>query len=256
MSRALARKLSNFLELTDQDKTYLDRITFARETVPADRDIVGFGEVPATMFVIERGMAIRYRVLRGGERQILSFMLPGDLCDLNVFLLKKMDHNVASLEELEMSRIRRDDVLKTYFKRPRIAAALWWSALQAEAISREHIVALGRRRARSRLAYLFFDIYWRLKAVGLAEDNVLNLPLTQAEIGDALGLTPVHINRVLKELVEEGLIDKQRGQVQLLNTEALQKVADIDDHYLHLDAPPREIASYFHDLERLTDVSN
>jgi CRP-like cAMP-binding protein len=250
MSGALARKLSNFLPLSDSDGAYLDSITHSPETVAAGHDIICFGDLPSTMFVIESGTAIRYRVLRSGERQILSFILPGDQCDLNVFLLKKMDHSVAALDRVQLSHIKRDDVLQTYLQRPRIAAALWWSALQAEAISRERIVALGRRRARGRIAYLFVDLYWRMKSIDQAGDHKLELPLTQVEIADTLGLTPVHVNRVMKQLEREGLIQKKRGTVDLLDLDQLQREADIEDVYLHLDAPPPDVARYFERLEQ------
>lgn len=250
MSRALARKLSNFLPLGERETDYLDSITTGQERIDAHRDVIRYGELPTDMFVVESGVAIRYRMLKSGERQILSFMLPGDICDLNVFLLKKMDHSVAALSSIEISRMSRDDLLKTYLNHPRISAALWWSALQMEAISRERIVALGRRKARGRIAYFFFDLYWRLKSIDQADDNQVELPLTQVELADTLGLTPVHINRVLRELETEGMIQKRRGHIRVLEPVALQQEADLDDQYLHLDAPPSDVARYFHQLEQ------
>lgn len=252
MSQALARKLSLFLQLKPEDHSYLAGICNERQAVGPHKDIVCEGDVPSSMFVLEEGIAVRYRVMSNGQRQILGFMLPGDLCDLNVFLLRSMDHSVAALNEVRISRIRRKDVLATYFERPRIAAALWWSALQAESIARERIVALGKRQARGRIAYLFFDIYWRMRSIGLAKDDLLLLPLTQVEIADTLGLTPVHVNRVLKTLTDDGLIRKTRESVKLLDPAALQREADMDDHYLHLDAPPEDIGDYFDNLQAIT----
>lgn len=250
MSRALARKLSNFLPLGDAEEAYLSRITTGQEHIRAHRDIIRYGELPTNMFVVEQGFAIRYRMLSSGERQILSFMLPGDICDLNVFLLRQMDHSVAALGPVQICRLSRDDLLKTYLNHPRLSASLWWSALQMEAISRERIVALGRRKARGRVAYFFFDLYWRLKSIDLAKDNQVDLPITQVELADTLGLTPVHINRVLRQLEEDNLIEKGRGQIRVLEPEALQQEADLDDFYLHLDAPPVEVARYFQKLEQ------
>ncbi|MBZ6378641.1 MULTISPECIES: Crp/Fnr family transcriptional regulator [Pacificimonas] len=219
------------------------------ETFQAETDIVSQGQVPRSMFVVEDGMAARYRVLKDGRRQILTFLIPGDLCDLHVFLLKEMDHGIAAVTNTRVRALTRDRAMAMNFQHPRIAAAFWWSTLQEEAILRERIVALGRRSARERIAYLFCELYWRFEAVDLVTDHHFSLPLTQSELADALGLTPVHVNRTLRKLVAEGLIEKRRNSVTLLDISALKEVADIDRDYLHFGAPPVEVETYFDRLE-------
>lgn len=249
MTSPLVRKLAHFSPLTGPDKDLIGNATDRTETYQANTDIVAQDQVPRSMFVVEEGMAMRYRVFSDGRRQILTFLIPGDLCDLHVFLLKEMDHSIGAITDTRVRALPRNQVMEMNFHHPRIAAAFWWSALQEEAILRERIVSLGRRDARGRVAYLFCELYWRYKAVDLVEDHHFSLPLTQAEIADALGLTPVHVNRTLRSLVAEGLIEKTRGTVTVLDMEALKDIAEIDREYLHLGPPPKEVGAYFDKLE-------
>lgn len=252
MTSPLVRKLAKFAPLTQADETLIDRATARVESFAAHSDIVAQDQVPRSMFVVEEGMAMRYRLLGDGRRQILTFLIPGDVCDLHVFLLKEMDHAIGAITDTQVRSLPRNDVMEMNFNNPRIAAAFWWSKLQEEAILRERIVSLGRRNARARVAYLFCELYWRYQAVEMVEDHHFALPLTQAEIADALGLTPVHVNRTLRSLIEEDLIEKHRGEVTLLDIEELKRVAEIDREYLHLDSPPAEVERYFDDLDSRT----
>ena len=139
--------------------------------------------------------------------------------------------------------------MKTFATRPRISAALWWSSLQEEAILRERIVALGRRDARGRVAYLVCELLWRHAAMGLASGEAFSLPMTQTELGDTLGLSPVHINRVLKEFRRQGLIATEHKLLHVLDVAGLQEIAGFNKEYLHLDGPSPEVARYFSQLE-------
>lgn len=133
--------------------------------------------------------------------------------------------------------------------RPRISAALWWSSLQEEAMLRERIVSLGRRDARGRIAYLLCELLWRHAAVGLTDGEAFRLPLTQAELGDTLGLTPVHVNRILKEFRDAGFITIERRVLTLLDVEGLQDRAGFNKDYLHLGGASTEVIDYFNLLE-------
>ena len=134
-------------------------------------------------------------------------------------------------------------------RRPRISAALWWSSLQEEAMLRERVVSLGRRDARGRVAYLLCELLWRHAAVGLTDGDVFRLPLTQTELGDTLGLTPVHVNRVLREFRERRLISMQHRMLELLDVNGLQAIAGFNKDYLHLGGAPPEVVRYLNDLE-------
>ena len=135
-------------------------------------------------------MACRYRILADGRRQILSFLLPGDFCELHTYLLKAMDHSVVTLTAGRLAVIERAAITTLVARYPRIGAAIWWSSMQEAAIMRERIVGLGRRSARGRVAYILCELVWRQREVGLAEDHTIRLALTQTDIADTLGLTP------------------------------------------------------------------
>jgi CRP-like cAMP-binding protein len=224
----LARKLSNFVSLSLSDRQLLDKITAGEESFEADTDLISEGMRPRSVFLLLEGMAVRYRNLPDGGRQIMTFLIPGDLCDSHVFLLKTMDHSIGAITMVRVAPISRKDVMDVFATHPRMSAALWWSSLQEEAMLRERIVSLGRRDARGRIAYLLCELLWRHAAVGLTNGDTIQLPLTQVEIGDTLGLTPVHVNRILKEFREHGLIGIERRKLSLLDIkEGLNKASEI-----------------------------
>ena len=245
----LARKLSLFVPLSASDREVLDSLTATGETFLADTDLVAEGMVPRSVFLLQEGMAVRYRNLPDGRRQIMTFLIPGDLCDPHVFLLRTMDHSIGTLTPVRVSPISREDLMHTFATRPRISAALWWASLQEESMLRERIVSLGRRDARGRIAYLLCELLWRHAAMGLAENEIFRLPLTQTELGDALGLTPVHVNRVLRGFRERRLILMEHRMLHVLDVAGLQEIAAFDKAYLHLGGASPEVLRYFNQLE-------
>ncbi len=249
-SNPLTKKLSHYAPLSDSDRQVLDALLARSEHFPADVDIVAEGMVPRSVFVLKDGMAIRYRNLPDGGRQIMTFLIPGDLCDVHVFLLKTMDHSLGTITPVRIAPISRDDILDLFAQHPRISAALWWSSLQEEAILRERIVSLGRRDARGRIAYMLCELLWRHAAIGLTNGGIFQLPLTQTELGDTLGLTPVHVNRILKEFRERRLITIERKILNILDIQGLQNIAAFDEKYLNFGGVPEEMARYFDELER------
>ncbi len=248
-SNPLARKLAHFAPLSDSDRRFLDTLITRDEHFAADVDIVSEGMTPRSVFVVKEGMAIRYRSLPDGGRQIMTFLLPGDLCDAHVFLLKTMDHSLGTITPVRIAPISRENMLHMFSERPRISAALWWSSLQEEAMLRERIVSLGRRDARGRIAYIMCELLWRHAALGLTNGEKMRLPLTQTELGDTLGLTPVHVNRILKEFRERRLIATEYRTLKLLDIEGLQAIAAFNKEYLHFGGVSEEVARYFDGLE-------
>ena len=248
-SYPLVRKLSHFAPLSESDRQVLGGLAACEERCAAGVDIVAEGSVPRSVFLLKEGMAIRYRALPDGGRQIMTFLIPGDLCDMHVFLLKAMDHSIGTITPVRIARISRESMMDLFSHRPRISAALWWSSLQEEAMLRERIVSLGRRDARGRVAYLLCELLWRHTAVGLADGETFHLPLTQTELADTLGLTPVHVNRVLKEFRAAGLITMERKVLSLLDVEGLQSRAGFNKDYLHLGGASSEMVRYFDHLE-------
>ena len=152
-----------------------------------------------------------------------------------------------------IAAIVREKLAEVRARHPRINVALDWSAMQDEAVQREHVVALGRRNARGRVAYLLCELVWRQQASGMGEDHAMRLPMTQTEIADMLGLTPVHVNRVLQDFRKERLIALDHHRLRLLDIERLERIAELNQTYLHLSGAPSEIERQFvrRDRERL-----
>ena len=238
----LARKLSRFTPLSPCDHHALDRLVGDDEAVAAGIDLLMEGGRPRGPFLLGQGMAMRYRAMRDGGRQIIAFLIPGDLCDLHGHLLRRSDHSVRTLVPSRVSAISRDGIAALQASHPRLAAAIGWNATQEEAMLRERIVSLGRRDARARLAFLLCELLWRHKAMGLADGARFHLPLTQNELADSLGLTPVHINRVLQEFRRRGLLVKDRRNLDLLDVDGLRDIAGFDPDYLHLDGASADVA--------------
>ena len=245
----LTRKLSQFVPLPPADQHTLDRLTRNDEPFPAHTDIITEGMAPRSVFLIKEGLAIRYRLLPDGGRQIMTFLIPGDLCDYHVFLLSAMDHAIGTLTPVRIAPISREAVMDIFARHPRISAALWWSSMQEEAMLRERIVSLGRRDGRGRIAYLLCELLWRHQAVGMADGGRFSLPLTQVELGDTLGLSSVHVNKILQEFRRRGLLTMEHKVLNVLDVNGLRSIAAFDNSYLQLGGAPEEIARYFDGLE-------
>ncbi len=144
------------------------------------------------------GFAYRYKLLPDGKRSIFAYLVPGDFCDLNIFILKAMDHSIATLSACTMVDIPRPRILEL-LERPAIARALWWATLVDEATLREWLVNMGRRDAETSIAHLFCEMHLRLKSIGLADGGEFRLPITQNELADTVGLSAVHVNRSLQK---------------------------------------------------------
>jgi CRP-like cAMP-binding protein len=246
----LVAKLSQFAPLSDSDVSLLEAMCQRDERFRAGTIIVGEGETPRSAFVVMRGIGCRYRLLSDGRRQILTILIPGDFCELHGFLLKAMDHSVATIGPTRIAAITRETVREIVLNHPLIGAALWWSAMQEEAMLRERIVALGRRSAKGRLAYFLCEFVWRQRAIGMAEDHAIRLPFTQIDLADTLGLTSVHINRVLQGFRRDELISLERQTLVLRDIERLQAISGLTPDYLKLNTTPPEVLRYFDDLER------
>jgi CRP-like cAMP-binding protein len=215
------------------DEQLLDQLIQNSVVHPAGEDIISQGDIPSDLHVVLDGCACRYKVLPDGRRQIIAFLLPGDLCDLHVFLLREMDHSIGTITASRVATISRETILQIASERPQLTRALWWVTLVDEAILREWIVALGRRTAYERIAHLICELYLRLKMVGAANGQSFELPITQTELADTMGLSLVHVNRVLQRLRGEGVVEFHNGKVIIRDSDRLREIALFDPIYLH-----------------------
>jgi CRP-like cAMP-binding protein len=229
----LARKLENFAALSDDDRRLLDDVTRTVREVEARRDLIEEGDRPDDVHLIVEGFACRYKITADGKRQIMAYLVPGDFCDLHVFILKEMDHAIGTLSPCRVVEIPRERI-DAMTERPALARALWWATLVDEAILREWLVNIGTRDAAQAMAHLFCELLLRLRAVGLADGGGYELPITQAELGDTLGLSTVHVNRSLQALRHEGLITLEGRHLRILDPERLFAFSGFHPNYLHL----------------------
>jgi CRP-like cAMP-binding protein len=228
------QKIEARFSLSDADKRALTHASASVRVFSPRTDLISEGDTPDHVHLIQSGFACRYKVLPGGGRSIVGYLIPGDLCDLNVAILGAMDHNIGTLGACDVVRIPRTVIDSLMDSSPVLHRALRWAGLVDEAILREWLVSMGRRSADQQIAHLFCEFLIRFQAVGLATENSYGLPLTQTDLGDTTGLSSVHVNRVLQELRATGLLVFQRGRVTLPNVEAIQAFAGFNPNYLHL----------------------
>lgn len=235
MPNPLIRKLENFTKLSDDDRQALDKAAHQVRVYRPREDIISEGEHPEAVKLLIEGWGCRYKHLQNGRRQIMAYFVPGDMCDINVFILRQMDHSIATLTPATVALIPRDTILDLMTQHPRITLALWWSTLVDEATLREWVVNLGQRSAYERTAHLLCELFFRLRAVGLTNGHSCTLPVTQTELGDTLGLSIVHTNRMLQDLRRDGLIELKGKYLTILDLSALQEVGLFSPSYLHLE---------------------
>jgi CRP-like cAMP-binding protein/ActR/RegA family two-component response regulator len=230
----LIRKLEGFTTLSDGDRVILARISAETRLVAPGTDLVREGDKPEGVFLVMAGMACRHKLRANGARQIMAYLVPGDLCDLDVVLLSRMDHTISTLSNCRVARLAPETVVDLLENHPRITRALRKAQLVDEATLREWLVNVGRRSAPERLAHLFCELLVRLEVVGCASEDAYELPVTQVDLADTTGLTSVHVNRTLRELRQKGLIELRRGRLRILDLPRLQALAEFRPDYLHL----------------------
>lgn len=234
---ALTRKLLTFVALSDLDIETLARFFQRRRSFLAGHEMIYQGEKDASAFILASGWAYSYKLLASGERQIVDFQVPGDFLGLRSILFRTSDHNIEAITRIEASEVLVSDILDAFSHAPRLATAILWAASRDEAMVVEHLVNLGRRSAEERVAHLFLELGTRLKLVGLGDENGFDCPLTQYHLADALGLSAVHVNRVLRNLREDGLVTFQKARVVFHDFEGLKALSGFDTGYLDQDGP-------------------
>lgn len=229
---ALARKLNTFLPLSPDELSFLAEIQSPAITVKSGKHLVREGQTGHRAFVLHQGWACSYKDLANGSRQIISFPLAGDCVGLRSVLLRTADHSFAALTASVVSAVEGAHILKCITEFPRLGAALLWAASRDEAMVVEHLVSVGRRTAIERTAHFFVELAERLHIIGQGTAQQFDCPLSQTVLGDALGLSAIHVNRVLRQLRERDLLTLQKGTVHIHDLSRLRKLAGFEGGYL------------------------
>src|SRR5215211_8094540 len=224
----LFRKLGSISPLSDDEKHCLLALPLRTKDVGPDQVIVQEGDQPSECCLVVEGFTCRYKLTEDGKRQIFSFHIPGDIPDLQSLHLKVMDHSLMTMTPCKLAFIPHQSLTDLMRRCPRIADVMWRDTLIDAAIFREWMVGIGRRSAYGRIAHLLCEVMMKLKAVGLADGVTCELPITQAELGDALGLSTVHVNRVLQELRGNDLITLRGGVLTVLDWDGLRQAGEFD----------------------------
>lgn len=230
----LVTKLELWAQLETNERAAILTLPHRLERVDANRYIVREGDVPRVNCLLTSGFAIRHKILGDGSRSISAIHMRGDVLDLQNSLLGKADHNVQTVTPADVAFIPREAIQKLAVDYPRVGLAMWYDTLVDGSIFREWIANIARRDGLERLAHLLCEFGLRLEYAQIGSRTDYELPLTQEQLADATGMTPVHINRVLKELEQRGLITRSIRAVGIADWDRLSKAADFSSDYLHL----------------------
>ena len=217
--------------------TVLEGLRQRRRTFDAGCDLVHQGRSDQAAYILLSGWASSYKLLLDGQRQIVDFQLPGDFLGLRSVLLHTSDHSVQSITDIEVAEFRVTDLLEAFAQTPRLAMAVLWAVSRDEAMVVEHLVGIGRRDATERTAHFLLELGSRLALVGMGSKAGFACPLTQQLLADALGLSAIHVNRVLRQLRENGMVTFRDGFVAFDNYEQLIEYATFDPVYLDQVGP-------------------
>jgi len=231
----LVHKLAYRVELDAADRAAILDLPFTAKMIERHHYVVREHDVATHSCLMLSGYSIRSKTVASGNRQIVAVQMKGEMVDLQNSLLGRADHSVQMLTASKVALIPREAVLNLTMERPMVARAMWIDTLVDASIFREWIANVGRRDARTRIAHLLCEFSLRLKLAGLGEETCYELPMTQEQLGDATGLTSVHVNRTIKALEADGLIERgDPRSITIGDWRKLAAVGDFDSNYLHL----------------------
>jgi CRP-like cAMP-binding protein len=231
----MMRKFARRAELGAKDRQALLELPYTIRVVEAGRYIAREGTGSDSSALILSGIAFRHKLTVDGLRQIVSIHIAGDFVDLDGSLLAVADHNVQALTRCELALIPSRALIAVIDTHPQIGRAMWVDTLVDASIFREWVLNVGRRDAKGRVAHILCELARRMEVAGLADKDGYEFPMTQEQLADATGLTSVHVNRTLKALEKEGLLQRQRRFVSIPDWDRLRSVAGFNELYLHLD---------------------
>ncbi|VXC01292.1 Crp/Fnr family transcriptional regulator [Brevundimonas sp. G8] len=234
----LVEKLSLRDRISPDEIEALQKALESPKIVAAGSDIVREHTRPLHSTLLISGFSARYSTLEDGARQITEINVAGDFIDLHSLLMKQMDHGVVALTECVVAEAPHSGLIDITERHPHLTRLLWLDTIIDAAIHRQWLVAMGRRSGLGHLAHLVCELYLRLQAVGQTGDLSFDLPLTQAVLGDALGLSTVHVSRLISELRGEGVVNWSGGRIDILDWRRLAEIAEFDPTYLRLQSDP------------------
>lgn len=233
----LTRKLSAFVALSEVELAVLERLHERRRSFVAGRDMVHQGQSAQAAYILSSGWVCSYKLQPDGTRQIVDFQVPGDFLGLRSVLLRTSDHSFEPIVDIEAAEVLASDLIDAFARTPRLATAILWAASRDEAMVVEHLVGIGRRDADARMAHFLLELGSRLALVGIGSKEGFDCPLTQYQLADTLGLSAVHVNRVLRQLRESGLVTFRDGRVTFHDYGGLVELAEFDPEYLDQTGP-------------------
>lgn len=222
----------------EEEAVLLALISETRE-VPAKTNFIRAGQRLSSSTLLLEGMMCRHKDLREGERQITDLHLAGDFVDLHGFTLKRLDHHLMTLTPCKVAIVPHERLKALSEHHPHLSRLYWFCTNMDAASHREWELSLGRRMAIARVSHLLCELRIRFELVGMTNGPAFALPLTQVELAECVGLTPVHVNRIVRQLRERGLTDVRRGHVKILDLPGLETLAEFDPNYLYLEKLPR-----------------
>lgn len=231
-SSALVRKLGSLCLMSEDEIQFLEGLQNNTIDVEAGYDFIVEGDDRKTTFIVVEGWAIRYTGLTDGRRQILSYALPGDILGLHINFNAQATYSAAAMNNLRLAAVDPRRVIEVYQKFPILASGLSWCTAREFAILGDQAMRLGRLPAKSRLAHLLLELWHRLELIGDNDGKWLEMPMTQSDLADTLGLSLVHTNRSLRDLRQSGLITMSRDFIKLENIDALVKMAEFNPDHL------------------------
>ena len=229
---ALARKLNRFLPLGRDELAAVAKLESERRPIAAGTDLVHERQVGHHAFILEDGWACSYKLLSDGGRQVIDFPIPGDVIGLRSVLLRASDHSFAAVTNIIVAELSARQLIAAFEQQPRLGVAFLWAASRDEAMVVEHLVNIGRRNALIRLAHFLVELGLRLQLAGLGSETGYACPLNQYQLADALGLTAIHVNRILRQLRERKLLTFRDGTVTFQDLPRLRQLADHHSGYL------------------------
>lgn len=230
----LILKLENYIDFNEREDEHLAALDFVHSEFGPHEELISEGNKEEKAYLLISGWGCSYKSLANGRRQIINFALPGDFVGVRPLFFRKSDYSFATVSQCRAYEIPRDQFRKIFFDYPRVGLAVLWCIAQEESIVAEHLLGLGQRSALESMSHMLLEMYYRLRLIGLASNGTFECPLNQEELGDALGITSVHVSRVLRQLRERDILMFQDHRVEILNTRKLIELCGFEPRYMDL----------------------